>query len=141
MSVQKMLRIMTAVSLAAECAAAWNDTSNDGDEFSNNLFSDLAPLLTLFGEQVCPIKFTVSSCMRLKGIAWLTYLSRSGRKTIHVTIIGLVRQHHILYGAARDHHCDSWGNPSGRTYMVKSCYWKSQGESCRRRSRVNVFHD
>lgn len=24
----------------------------DGDEFSNNLFSDLAPLLTLFGEQV-----------------------------------------------------------------------------------------
>lgn len=23
-----------------------------GDEFSNNLFSDLAPLLTLFGEQV-----------------------------------------------------------------------------------------
>jgi hypothetical protein len=25
----------------------WN-----GDEFSNNLFSDLAPLLTLFGEQV-----------------------------------------------------------------------------------------
>ena len=24
----------------------------EGDEFSNNLFSDLAPLLTLFGEQV-----------------------------------------------------------------------------------------
>lgn len=24
----------------------------NGDEFSNNLFSDLAPLLTLFGEQV-----------------------------------------------------------------------------------------
>lgn len=24
----------------------------DGDDFSNNLFSDLAPLLTLFGEQV-----------------------------------------------------------------------------------------
>ncbi|KAF2497800.1 hypothetical protein BU16DRAFT_325830 [Lophium mytilinum] len=27
-------------------------SSFDGDEFSNNLFSDLAPLLTLFGEQV-----------------------------------------------------------------------------------------
>ena len=26
--------------------------SDNGDEFSNNLFSDLAPLLTLFGEQV-----------------------------------------------------------------------------------------
>ncbi|KAI5776471.1 hypothetical protein EDC01DRAFT_682457 [Geopyxis carbonaria] len=26
--------------------------SSDGDDFSNNLFSDLAPLLTLFGEQV-----------------------------------------------------------------------------------------
>lgn len=25
---------------------------DSGDEFSNNLFSDLAPLLTLFGEQV-----------------------------------------------------------------------------------------
>jgi hypothetical protein len=24
----------------------------EGDDFSNNLFSDLAPLLTLFGEQV-----------------------------------------------------------------------------------------
>jgi hypothetical protein len=24
----------------------------DGSDFSNNLFSDLAPLLTLFGEQV-----------------------------------------------------------------------------------------
>jgi len=28
------------------------DTKFSGDEFSNNLFSDLAPLLTLFGEQV-----------------------------------------------------------------------------------------
>lgn len=36
---------------------AYNATSTTsqafgGDEFSNNLFSDLAPLLTLFGEQV-----------------------------------------------------------------------------------------
>jgi len=28
------------------------EASFGGDEFSNNLFSDLAPLLTLFGEQV-----------------------------------------------------------------------------------------
>lgn len=27
-------------------------TEASGDEFANNLFSDLAPLLTLFGEQV-----------------------------------------------------------------------------------------
>lgn len=26
--------------------------ADSGDDFSNNLFSDLAPLLTLFGEQV-----------------------------------------------------------------------------------------
>jgi hypothetical protein len=29
-----------------------SDSGFAGDEFSNNLFSDLAPLLTLFGEQV-----------------------------------------------------------------------------------------
>lgn len=29
-----------------------------GDEFSNNLFSDLAPLLTLFGEQVGRMGFS-----------------------------------------------------------------------------------
>lgn len=28
------------------------DSGFGGDEFANNLFSDLAPLLTLFGEQV-----------------------------------------------------------------------------------------
>lgn len=34
--------------------ATANATAQDfgGDEFANNLFSDLAPLLTLFGEQV-----------------------------------------------------------------------------------------
>jgi hypothetical protein len=31
-----------------------------GDEFSNNLFSDLAPLLTLFGEQVTKQFLSVS---------------------------------------------------------------------------------
>jgi len=33
-------------------APAGNSDEFAGDEFSNNLFSDLAPLLTLFGEQV-----------------------------------------------------------------------------------------
>ncbi|KAF4966368.1 hypothetical protein FSARC_5938 [Fusarium sarcochroum] len=33
-------------------ASANNNQEFEGDEFSNNLFSDLAPLLTLFGEQV-----------------------------------------------------------------------------------------
>lgn len=33
-------------------ASAARPTAFQGDEFSNNLFSDLAPLLTLFGEQV-----------------------------------------------------------------------------------------
>ncbi|OJD30013.1 mfs general substrate transporter [Diplodia corticola] len=35
-------------------------TGFDGDDFSNNLFSDLAPLLTLFGEQVTKQFFSLS---------------------------------------------------------------------------------
>jgi len=38
------------------CPTVADDT---GDEFSNNLFSDLAPLLTLFGEQVAKQYVTV----------------------------------------------------------------------------------
>lgn len=34
----------------------------DGDEFSNNLFSDLAPLITLFGEQVTIQFLSLSIC-------------------------------------------------------------------------------
>ncbi|KAF3189414.1 hypothetical protein TWF788_010498 [Orbilia oligospora] len=34
------------------CYHAYTIRADDGDEFSNNLFSDLAPLLALFGEQV-----------------------------------------------------------------------------------------
>jgi len=40
-----MLLVLLVLSRPAEAA-------DDGDDFSNNLFSDLAPLLTLFGEQV-----------------------------------------------------------------------------------------
>ena len=40
----------------------------DGDDFSNNLFSDLAPILTLFGEQV--------GCPGLRDNRWLTIVSR-----------------------------------------------------------------
>jgi hypothetical protein len=34
----------------------------DGSSFSNNLFSDLAPLLTLFGEQVTKQFLSQSVC-------------------------------------------------------------------------------
>jgi hypothetical protein len=38
--------------LKAPAMAPTTSDEFDGDDFSNNLFSDLAPLLTLFGEQV-----------------------------------------------------------------------------------------
>jgi len=39
---------------SSNTSSAPNASATDfpGDEFANNLFSDLAPLLTLFGEQV-----------------------------------------------------------------------------------------
>jgi hypothetical protein len=81
-------RIAVALVLAGTCDA----TSNGGDEFSNNLLSDLAPLLALFGEQatrqfmaqslgwadnivlaVCPLGIltAVVSVIRVGGPAWL----------------------------------------------------------------------
>lgn len=41
-----------AVLLALTCVISTAAAADSGDDFSNNLFSDLAPLLTLFGEQV-----------------------------------------------------------------------------------------
>lgn len=41
-------------------AASATSTSFEGDNFSNNLLSDLAPLLTLFGEQVTKQFLTLS---------------------------------------------------------------------------------
>jgi hypothetical protein len=43
------------------CPAVAEDT---GDNFSNNLFSDLAPLLALFGEQVAKQYVTVHDACR-----------------------------------------------------------------------------
>jgi hypothetical protein len=43
------------------CPAMAKDT---GDDFSNNLFSDLAPLLTLFGEQVAKQYVTIHNACR-----------------------------------------------------------------------------
>jgi hypothetical protein len=60
MSAQRTLRSIVAIALVVNEVAALNDTTANGDEFSNNLFSDLAPLLTLFGEQVwCSLYITV----------------------------------------------------------------------------------
>lgn len=43
---------MTMASTNTSSAANSGSTGFAGDDFANNLFSDLAPLLTLFGEQV-----------------------------------------------------------------------------------------
>lgn len=45
---------MPVVDAVVANASATASSADDfgGDEFSNNLFSDLAPLITLFGEQV-----------------------------------------------------------------------------------------
>jgi hypothetical protein len=50
------------------CPAVANDT---GDDFSNNLFSDLAPLLTLFGEQVAKQYVTIHDACR-SSLIWLS---------------------------------------------------------------------
>lgn len=45
----------------------------DGSDFSNNLFSDLAPLLTLFGEQVTKQFFSQAVC-RVSALLVLLYI-------------------------------------------------------------------
>jgi hypothetical protein len=52
MSAHRKTRIIIAFALAIETVAALNFTDSSGNEFANNLFSDLAPLLALFGERV-----------------------------------------------------------------------------------------
>jgi hypothetical protein len=52
MSTHGNLRLLAGFVLAIQTVAALNVTDTSGEEFSNNLFSDLAPLLALFGEQV-----------------------------------------------------------------------------------------
>ncbi|KAF2011218.1 hypothetical protein BU24DRAFT_495443 [Aaosphaeria arxii CBS 175.79] len=74
----------------------WN-----GDEFSNNLFSDLAPLLTLFGEQVTKQFLTMS-------MGWadnvLVSMGPLGILTVIVSAIrvGGVRKLKALIGRARE---------------------------------------
>ena len=46
------LRILTLVIAGLPCVNAALPSDDNGDQFSNNLFSDLAPLIALFGEQV-----------------------------------------------------------------------------------------
>ena len=52
MKEKKFLWGATTVGVLVRTVEAATDPLGNGDEFSNNLFSDLAPLLTLFGEQV-----------------------------------------------------------------------------------------
>jgi hypothetical protein len=52
MSAGRKLGTLIIFALAIKMVAALNVSDSSGDEFSNNLFSDLAPLLALFGEQV-----------------------------------------------------------------------------------------
>ena len=52
MKEKKFLWGATTVGVLVRAVEAATDPLHNGDEFSNNLFSDLAPLLTLFGEQV-----------------------------------------------------------------------------------------
>lgn len=50
---QRMIQSQSrAVLLVLTCVMSTAAAADGGDDFSNNLFSDLAPLLTLFGEQV-----------------------------------------------------------------------------------------
>jgi hypothetical protein len=50
--------ILSGILFAAPSLAA----KDDGDDFSNNLFSDLAPILALFGEQVAKQFMSQSTC-------------------------------------------------------------------------------
>jgi hypothetical protein len=52
MSARRKLLTLITIALAIKRVAALNVSDSSGDEFSNNLFSDLAPILALFGEQV-----------------------------------------------------------------------------------------
>ena len=69
----------------------------EGDEFSNNLFSDLAPLLTLFGEQVTK-QFLSMSLSQADNI--LLAMGPLGIMTVIVSAIrvGGVRQLKALVG-------------------------------------------
>ncbi|KAF8462254.1 hypothetical protein BDZ91DRAFT_797276 [Kalaharituber pfeilii] len=71
--------------------------SDDGDEFSNNLFSDLAPLLTLFGERVAtqylrhsthPLESVIFACGPLGVLTAITSAIRVGGSRALKAIIG-----------------------------------------------------
>ncbi|KAF8475097.1 hypothetical protein BDZ91DRAFT_690846 [Kalaharituber pfeilii] len=71
--------------------------SDVGDEFSNNLFSDLAPLLTLFGERVAtqylrhsthPLESVIFACGPLGVLTAITSAIRVGGSRALKAIIG-----------------------------------------------------
>ncbi|KAJ3539079.1 hypothetical protein NM208_g5635 [Fusarium decemcellulare] len=93
-------------SLAVGCAAA-----DDGDDFSNNLFSDLAPLLALFGERVAmqfmsqsmgwadhfilamaPVGIItiIVSAIRVGGPSWLKAIIGRARENLAVAEVDLM---------------------------------------------------
>ncbi|KAK1830206.1 hypothetical protein QBC39DRAFT_354441 [Podospora conica] len=87
--------------MAAVNASTGGTEEFGGDEFSNNLFSDLAPLLTLFGEQVTKQFLSMS-------LGWadniLLAMGPLGIMTVIVSAIrvGGVRQLKAIVGRARE---------------------------------------
>src|ERR1700721_1687090 len=96
--------------------------SDNGDEFSNNLFSDLAPLLTLFGEQVskqflsqslgwadniifamCPLGIitAVVAAIRVGGPRWLRALIGRARESRGAAEVELM-------SSTSDEVCELW---------------------------------
>ena len=64
---------------------------DNGDDFSNNLFSDLAPLLALFGEQVPVISSWISS---ERDFSFLP----TGCEAVYGRFHIFLRQHHLRHG-------------------------------------------
>ncbi|RYO88649.1 hypothetical protein DL763_005923 [Monosporascus cannonballus] len=119
----------------------------NGDEFSNNLFSDLAPLLTLFGEQVTRQFLSMSLCWAdnfllamgpLGIITIMTSAVRVGGVKKLKALVGRAREGRAtaeqeLLSSTSDDVCEVWsgeeivrllGNPAG----MKNLLITSEGE-------------
>ncbi|RPA83161.1 hypothetical protein BJ508DRAFT_207380, partial [Ascobolus immersus RN42] len=116
-------RIWTTLCTLFDVVRAADDP---GEEFSNNLFSDLAPLLTLFGEQVAKQflsqSLTVADCIifamaPLGIITAMVGAIRTGGPPWLRSIIGRARESHVLaeveYMTSVSHEvCEIWNGRS-----------------------------
>lgn len=71
----------------------------DGNDFTNNLFSDLAPILTLFGEQV-----PYSVCQHPRALKALAN-PQPGFQAVYGGFNHMGKQHHLCNGAIGHHDC------------------------------------